>query len=336
MRRKRHTKTLKHLLWTVVAFFCWSQPVCAATFAPPEGKTLLFIGQDKKNIADYVRATGMVPAGTMVYTSLENLEGLVRAKDQGGGIQHAEWLAERFPHSALQIGLYLGDTLNGVVLGQFDKNLKKLARWLRRLNRPVYLRIGYEFDNPENHYASTQYQEAFRRIVRVLRAEGVKNVAFVWHAQAAHPDTNYMFWYPGDKFVDWVAVSFFSPYNTDNMDKVLRIARSHGKPFMLAESSAIKMDTFKREEAFERWFQLAREYIRSHKVEAFCYINVDWDKLPMHAHLHWGDARVQSDPKVLKKWTRMISQDSFLNASAQLFGVIGFTPKPDKVRNRYF
>lgn len=76
-------------------FFCFL-PVSAgdlrAKFLPPEGKILLMVGQDIKNINDYLDAINVVPAGFSVYTSAEFAEGLETADDNGGGIQHAQSL----------------------------------------------------------------------------------------------------------------------------------------------------------------------------------------------------------------------------------------------------
>lgn len=45
-----------------------------------------------------------------------------------------------------------------------------------------YIRIGYEFDNPENHYDPENYKLAFRRIVDRFKDVNLTNVAFVWHS----------------------------------------------------------------------------------------------------------------------------------------------------------
>ena len=36
--------------------------------------------------------------------------------------------------------------------GHYDGNIDRLADFLRGLKRPVYLRVGYEFDDPTNNY----------------------------------------------------------------------------------------------------------------------------------------------------------------------------------------
>jgi hypothetical protein len=117
--------------------------------------------------------------------------------------------------------------------------------WAKTINCPIYLRIGYEFDGPHNQLEPEEYKEAYKRFVDITREEGVNNVAFVWHSYAAPPYKGYALgsWYPGDDYVDWVAVSLFGHmYGPDPGlygDAVFDFAKTHKKPVMVAESSPI-------------------------------------------------------------------------------------------------
>src|SRR4051812_23907342 len=72
------------------------------SFESDRGKVLLFVGQDVDSIDAYLKAVPRQrPAGFMTYTSLANLDGLDQPHDEGGGIQHAQSLVERYPNSAL-------------------------------------------------------------------------------------------------------------------------------------------------------------------------------------------------------------------------------------------
>ena len=99
---------------------------------------------------------------------------------------------------------------------------------------------------------------AWRRIVDVMRAEGVENVVTVWQSSAAPIDDaieqrheDIAVWYPGDDYVDWVGLSWFIDGDEEQTvdigydvptarvlaDEVLALAREHGKPVMIAEAS---------------------------------------------------------------------------------------------------
>ena len=58
----------------------------STSFVPPSGKTLLFIGQDRDSIAHYVKTTGNVPGGVMLYTSIQAVDGLDKGAVDYGGI----------------------------------------------------------------------------------------------------------------------------------------------------------------------------------------------------------------------------------------------------------
>ena len=67
-----------------------------------------------------------------------------------------------------------------------------------------------------------------------MRAEGVNNVAFVWHSYifASYNGFPISAWYPGDEYVDWVGVSLFGLLYQDadllfHGDAVLDFAKTH-------------------------------------------------------------------------------------------------------------
>ena len=96
---------------------------------------LLFIGQDKESILDYLNHVEQNPDGFMGYTSLKHLEGLTEPKDSGAGIQQMDYFLTNFPKAKLQIGLYLVDALDGIIAGDYDQQIDKLARWLKNAKR---------------------------------------------------------------------------------------------------------------------------------------------------------------------------------------------------------
>ncbi len=297
-----------------------------SAFVPPDGNVLVFVGQDKNTLAQYKKEVDIAPAGVMFYTSIQDMEGLYRSADKGGGVQNARWLTREFPDSALQIGLYMVNALDRVVTGVYDENIEKLAEFFKSHPRPFYLRIGYEFDNPSNKYIPEKYIEAYRYIANNLRGHGVDNVAYVWHAHGQIYAQQQMDWYPGDEFVDWVGLSYFSPFNEDGMKRVVDLAHSLNKPIMIAEATPIKLNFRDGHNAWKRWFPFVERFIKENNVQAFCYINSHWDRIPMFKQDKWGDARVQINPVIRERWESMIANPPFINASKELFGTLGYSP----------
>lgn len=294
----------------------------SSSFAPPSGKTLLLVGQDRDTIARYVRATGSVPGGTMVYTSIQEMKGLDEANEYGAGPENGKALLRSYPNSVIQVGLYMVNGLGDTVAGTYDANLKKLARWIKKADRPVYLRIGYEFDLPLNHYDPYQYIQAYRYVVDFLRQEGVRNAAYVWHTYCADsPGKQWMDWYPGDDYVDWFGVSLFSTGQIPMASNFLQLAREHGKPFMICESTPQGMYTIRGKISY---LSHICQFVKDQNVEAFCYIDTNWDNQQMWAGQSWGDARIEKYPEVKDFWLKEIDQDRYLKSSPDLFQSLGW------------
>lgn len=280
-------------------------------FRPPQGKTLIMIGQDMGTIAEYVKSTGHTPPGVMTYTSVQEARGLDGPADYGSGIMHAQALADRYPGAAVQIGLYMVDALEGILKGEFDSNLDKIGAWIKRSNRTVYVRIGYEFDLPQNKYDPALYQKAFRYIVDRWRAQGVR-ASYVWHSYGyLNAEKPMMDWYPGDEYVDWFGISFFNAFNDGNMKWMTARAKEHGKPMMLAEASPFGTGTLEGNKSWNMWFKGFFAAIEKYDIAAVCYINSNWEEMPMWKGQGWGDARVEANPVIQEKWLKEIQRDRF-------------------------
>jgi hypothetical protein len=286
-----------------------------ALFEPPDGKTLLIVGQGNESIYNYMAVVKVVPAGLMSYTSIQNVDGLeAQAPDYGGGKMFAGELMDKYPGTMLQLGLYMVDVLEDISRGIYDRNIDRMGVWFKKMNRPVFLRIGYEFDGPHNHYDPQQYKKAYRHIVDRLRKDGVRNVAYVWHSNADKTKHQLIEWFPGDEYVDWVGITYFAQPRV-YMEPVLVFARAHNKPVMTAESTPFGTGTGDGMKSWYRWFQGYFKFVESNNIKAVCYINCDWDALPMWKNQGWGDSRVQANAEVLKMWLSETAKDRYIKAA---------------------
>ncbi len=310
-----------------VASFAAAEAGSPGKFVPPAGRTLLIVGQDRDTIEEYVEAMGVVPGGFMTYTSIQELKGLSSATNYGSGWEHAQYFVDKYPDSVLQIGLYMVGALKDVSRGVYDENIRKLGEWIKAAKRPVFLRIGYEFDNPTNYYDPEDYKAAYRYLVDKLRAAGVENAAFVWHTYAPVDLKDIMAWYPGDEYVDWFAVSFFATYQKDSAEKVVKLAREHAKPMMIAEAAPSGVKNFRREEIFGRWLSTYFDLIQDNQIEIACYIDSDWESMPMYKGQGWGDSRLELTPKIKEQWLKEIKSGRYLNAGQNLFSQLGYKSK---------
>ena len=245
-----------------------------AFLEPTNGAKLLFIGQDLLSVTNYINNCGScpTPGGITTYVSMPDIltNGNYGALgwtendapfgvdiNWGAGPLNAYSSAVGFPNSAVQIGLWMVGITDQVGAGQYDAHIVQMADFFKSLpTTAFYLRIGYEFDGQWNGYNGNSYINAYRRIVDVLRAQGVNNVAYVWQSSTSPIDDvldggreNLMNFYPGDNYVDWFGMSWFLPPNETATvggtpstqlflaDEMVNLARQRGKPMMIAESA---------------------------------------------------------------------------------------------------
>jgi hypothetical protein len=140
-----------------------------AKYAPPDGRTLLIIGQDTDSIDDYVESMKIVPGGVTNYTSVRRLEGIHKVANYGSGPHHLDYLAETYPNSVIAVGLYMVSHLKLAGSGAADAQIDLLLDALVSYNRPVFVRFGYEFDGSWNHYDPEAYVMAFQRFHKRMR-----------------------------------------------------------------------------------------------------------------------------------------------------------------------
>lgn len=304
----------------------------AAKFAPEDGKKLLILGQDLGAVggldsyADgYVDSFGHVPAGVTTYTSIPGLSGLHHKTNWGAGDVHGQAYINEptFDNSCVAIGLYLVNQLFGLRQGYYDSDLQRLGEWIQNAHRPVFLRIGYEFDGPWNNYDPEDFIMAWKYLVHYFDEMGVTNVAYVWQSAGINT-ANMDRWYPGDTYVNWVGYSHFDGPNPGN--SMRNFASDHQKPIMIAEATPRRdLAQGSGQAHWDAWFApLFEEIYASDAIKAFAYINTDWDSQSMWEGQGWGDSRVQVSQLLHSNWQSEIAKDTWLLADGDLFAELQF------------
>ena len=167
-----------------------------------------------------------------------------------------------------------------------------------------------------------------------MRAEGVENVAFVWHSYASVPYKNYPLsnWYPGDDYVDWVGISIFghayaeNGINAEGM-AVLEYAKAHKKPVMIAESNPIFGIENNNAKVWDEWFVNYFSLVYNKNIKAICFINEDWTSVNIDGLSEWKDARLYNNELVSGAWFRETNDEKYLKESADLFRQLGYKIK---------
>ena len=254
------------------------KPEVTGKFAPRIGNALLLIGQDVQSVDAYFDATVTAPGGVAVNIDL-NLN----------GIDELNYLAGKYPKSALSVGMDLKNSLSAVAAGSADAKIDALLDTLTVYDRPVILRLRYDLDDVPDVSVS-----AWKRFHERIQAKGSLNVALVWES-AACEDSNLADWYPGDDFVDWVGASY------DCADISIQFAREHLKPVMITATSS-SMD-------WSAWFVPFFQFMTDNNdvVRAVTYIN-----------------DIQLKDEILKRWKDETKQTFWLRANPSLFNTLGF------------
>ncbi|MDQ3812627.1 MAG: hypothetical protein M3347_01595 [Armatimonadota bacterium] len=133
---------------------------------------------------------------------------------------------------------------NHIALGVYDAYFEEAAEAVRDFRGPVFISINHEMNGtwypfseayPGSGVTASDYVAAWRRIVDIFRRKGAHNAAFVWSPNVPDvgpvPSARY---YPGDDYVDWVGVSFYSGNAVEGLDQIYQTYAPR-KPFFVTE-----------------------------------------------------------------------------------------------------
>jgi len=306
-------------------------------FEPEDGKCIVFIGQDLGAVGgldDYTDGYCdhfKMPAGVTVYFGM-NDRGLYEKANWGSGDCCADLYprSQKFSRSMIAIGFAIVGVEEKITRGECDEGLKKVGNWIKNLSpRPIFLRIGYEFDGFEwNHYKAETYVPAFRYIKNFFDSMQIDNIAYVWQSKGYGISlSEHEKWYPGNEYVDWCGFSYFDKYDGN----MIQFARSKDKPVFIAESTPslhdgvkyIDSDIKKPEIAQKMWNEWFVGFFRIIEnnpdvVKAFSYINVDWyaqDMWKTNVVFQQCDSRIQKSEYITIRWLQKMEENRYIHDS---------------------
>jgi membrane-bound metal-dependent hydrolase YbcI (DUF457 family) len=194
-----------------------------------------------------------------------------------------------------------GFRLSAIARGRFDDYVRRSAREAKEWGKPILLRFGQEMNGSwapwqsgVNGTTGPRFVAAWRHLVRVFREEGATNVRWVWCPyidNGGHPFTPF---FPGDRWVDWVALDGFNwgaltawqsfPKIFDRSYRLL--TRISDRPVMIAETGSNESGGSKA-----RWLHrvLARQLPRLKRVRAVVWFDAT----------DGADFRIDSSPGAL-------------------------------------
>lgn len=226
-------------------------------FEPKGDKIIHGAGQSLETFSNYWNAVEKFkPIIYMTYVRINKIE------------EWSEKIKEeikKFPNLILQIGLNFkvkdeSEKTKEIVQGKYDKEIDCLAKKIKEIKNPVFIRIGYEFNEP-NKYKPQDFISAWRYVVIRLKDKEVNNFASVWCACTAFNENikEVMEYYPGDDYVDWFGNDLFAVKNFKNnkieiTEDFCKVAKKHKKPLMIGESSPARTGVDRGQESWDDWF----------------------------------------------------------------------------------
>jgi mannan endo-1,4-beta-mannosidase len=136
----------------------------------------------------------------------------------------------------------------GIAAGAYDAYLRRYAASVRGFGHPVVIGFGHEMNAPTyswgyRHTPAATFVAAWRHIVTLFRAEGARNVTWLWTINADRPGTGpVQSWWPGAQYVTWVGIDgyYYRPSDTftsvfgTTMDQVRTFTSD---PILLSETA---------------------------------------------------------------------------------------------------
>jgi len=176
----------------------------AQKFESKGNRVLHGAGQSPETFSKYWNAVGKYkPCIYMTYIKFQHLDSWIKKIKKE---------IKRYPKTMIQIGLNLRingqDKTKEISEGRYDKEITKLAKTIKEIKNPVFVRIGYEFDE-KGKYTPKNYIAAFRYIINFFRENKIENFASVWCSCPYKGTEPFEPYYPGNEYVDWFGIDIF-------------------------------------------------------------------------------------------------------------------------------
>ncbi|HSK50806.1 MAG TPA: metal-dependent hydrolase [Solirubrobacterales bacterium] len=202
-----------------------------------------------------------------------------------------------------------GYRLSAIASGRHDDFLRRSAQEAKAWGGPILLRFGQEMNGSWATWqrgvdgtTGPRFVAAWRHMVEVFRQAGANNVQWVWCPYVDNGKLPFMRFYPGERWLDWVALDGFNwgaPKGWQSFSRVFdrsyrKLARLTSKPIMIAEVGSHEAGGSKA-----RWLRraLGRQLPRLKRIRAVVWFSAT-DR---------ADFRVDSSPTALAAFREEIA-----------------------------
>ncbi|RYG58340.1 hypothetical protein EON80_27255, partial [bacterium] len=222
--------------------------------------------------------------------------------------------------------------LKDIANGAWDDYFIEAARTVRDFKLPVFISVNHEMNGtwypysqayPGSKTTAADYVEAWKRIVSIFKREGAGNAAFVWSPNV--PDVGgipYTSYYPGDDYVDWVGISFYSGNTMSAMDEIYRQLAPR-KPFFITEWA-----TAPEKNKFNSLFPGEFDWIR----QFFAALETRYPRVKAISWFNWqngdGDYRLTRVPAQAKAYAQDIAAPRYKSNAGDDVSLANATETP--------
>ncbi|GAA1601781.1 glycosyl hydrolase [Actinoplanes couchii] len=183
-------------------------------------------------------------------------------------------------NASLMISWATGDN-RSILAGEHDDLIRKQAVAVRKIGKPVMLRMRWEMDRPNlraTMWSGEDYIAAWRYVRKIFREEKTENVSWVWCPTAeGFVRGDAPAFYPGDDQVDWTCVDVYAGFEFrpigQLMGPFLEWAAQRPKPIVIGEFGVAKAWG---SEARAAWMKDAiRTFKANRQIKAVAYFESD-------------------------------------------------------------
>lgn len=233
-------------------------------------------------------------------------------------------------------------SLDRIVSGAFDRQLRRYAQDAAQVNYPLIMEFGTEvngdwfpwsgacngggqrdgYGSPRLADGPERFRDAYRRIITIFRQEGANNVTWVMHYNGAgSPNAAWnakSAYYPGDEYIDWLGLSAYgaqtpatirrwNPQFRDVMDSAYRsvAAVSRSKPIALLEFGVIE------HAGKPEWIRRALRDLaggRYPRVKAMAWWHSDW----RNDDGSWSRMKLDSSAAAVAAYRESVAHPAFV------------------------
>ncbi len=220
----------------------------------------------------------------------------------------------------------IGIPLADIAAGRYDTYIKQAAQAAVAARRPIYIRFAHEMNlsgapfgpgHPGDTAAT--FVAAWRHVVTVFRQQGATNVEWVFSPNVdCSGRCPFTAFYPGDAWVDWVALDGYNYSTVDNVpwmtfDQIFgpsyaELTRLTSKPVMIGETSSAALGGNKAQWITQTLGELPARYPQVHALIWFDRVKeTDW--------------RVNSSASALAAWRAMATSAAYSGSAATLLAL---------------